>query len=84
METFPPPYTRRNLQITYFASNNSQQITLFAVLFKESEKSTSSEVLVADMNKLQIGDESLPHLPRLQVHHHPVEGMENISSKKQN
>lgn len=58
METFPPPYTRRNLQITYFASNNSQQITLFAVLSKESEKSTSSEVLVADMNKLQIGDES--------------------------
>ena len=59
METFPPPYTRRNLQITSdFASNNSQQITLFAVLSKESEKSTSSEVLVADMNKLQIGDES--------------------------
>ena len=31
---------------------------MFAVLFKESEKSTSSEALVADMNKLQIGDES--------------------------
>ena len=26
----------------------------------------------------------ISHLPRLQVHHHTVEGMENISAKKQN
>ena len=31
---------------------------MFAVLFKETEKSTSSEGLVADMEKLQIEDES--------------------------
>jgi len=31
---------------------------LFAVLFKEREKSTSSEGLVADIKNVQIGDES--------------------------
>ena len=31
---------------------------MFAVLFKESEESESSEGLVADMEKLQIGDDS--------------------------